>query len=152
MKAGIEILPVKLAHQLEADLARNFPVEFPPGEIAGRLAADVDGEGRRGGVKELLGVVVGKNDPEIRVERAQALADIGGDVAHLGDQRLVLGVRHGEELGRMRQHGAADHGRIHGFLLGARRLSRAGRDNKRASPAHEIVARSAADVGPLRDP
>ena len=84
-------------------------MEFAPGEIARRLAADMDGEGRRGGVKELLGVVVGKNDPEVGLERAQPLADIGGDFAHLGDQHLVLGVRHGEELGRMRQHGTADH-------------------------------------------
>ena len=30
--------------------------------------------------------------------------------------RLVLGLRHGEELRRMRQHGAADHGRHHGVL------------------------------------
>ena len=85
-------------------------MEFSAGEVAGGFAADVDGERRCGGVEELLGMVVGKNDPEIRVERAQPLADIGGDVADLGDQRLVLGVRHGEELGRMRQHGAADHG------------------------------------------
>ena len=110
----IEILPVKLAHQLEADLARNFPVEFAAGEFAGRLAADMDGERRRGGVEELLGVVVGEDDPEVGLERAQPFADVGCDLAHMGDQRLVLGVRHGEELRRMGQHGAADHGRHHG--------------------------------------
>ena len=38
---------------------------------------------------------------------------VGGDLADVGDQRLVLGVRHGEELRRMGQHGAADHGRHH---------------------------------------
>jgi hypothetical protein len=89
-------------------------MKFPPGEFAGCLAADVDGERRRGGVEELLGVIVGEDDPEVRIERAQPLADIGCDLADMGDQRLVLGVRHGEELRRMRQHGAADHGRHHG--------------------------------------
>ena len=61
----IEILPVELAHELEADLARNLPVEFAAGEFAGRLAADMHGEGRRRGVEELLGVIVGEDDPEV---------------------------------------------------------------------------------------
>src|SRR5262249_58071254 len=53
-EGGIEVLPVELAHDLEADLARDLPVEFPAGEIAARLAADMDGERRRRGVEELL--------------------------------------------------------------------------------------------------
>ena len=89
-------------------------MEFPPGKFAGCLAADVDCERRRGGVKKLLGVIIGKNDPEIRIERTQPLADVGGDVADMRHQRLVLGIGHGEELRRVRQHGAADHGRHHG--------------------------------------
>ena len=113
----VEILPVELAHQLEGDLARDLPVEFAAGELAGRLAADMDREGRRGGVEELLGVVVGEDDPEVGLERAQPLADVGRDLPHLRDHRLVLGVRQGEELGRMRQHCAADHGRLHGGSL-----------------------------------
>ena len=88
-------------------------MEFPAGEFAGRLAADMDGERRRGGVEELLGVIVGEDDPQVGLERAQPFADVGRDLAHMGDQRLVLGVRHGEELRRMGQHGAADHGRHH---------------------------------------
>ena len=67
----VEVLPVELAHDLEADLARDFPVEFAAGEFAGRLAADMDGERRRGVVEELLGVVVGEDDPEVGLERPQ---------------------------------------------------------------------------------
>ena len=105
-------------------------MEFPPGKIAAGLAADMDREGRGGRVKELLGVIVGKDDPQIGFECAQTLADVGGHFAHMRDQRLVLGVRHGEELGRMRQHGAADHGRHHGGSPFAAKLSRAKRNNK----------------------
>ena len=89
-------------------------MKFPAGELAGCLAADMDGERRRGGVEELLGVIVGEDDPQVGLERAQPVADVGRDLADMGDQRLVLGVRHGEELRRMGQHGAADHGRHHG--------------------------------------
>ena len=76
----IEILPVELAHDLEADLARHFPVKLAAGEFAGRLAADMDGERRRGGVEELLGVVVGEDDPQVGLVRAQPLADVGRDL------------------------------------------------------------------------
>ena len=110
----IEILPVELAHQLEADLARDLPVEFAAGEVAGRLAADMHGERRRRVVEELLGVIVGEDDPEVGLQRPQPLADLGRDLPHVLDVRLVLGVRHGEELRRMGQHRAADHGRHHG--------------------------------------
>src|SRR5215831_10860825 len=110
----IEILPIELAHQLEADLARDLPVELAPGELAVRLAADMNGERRTRGVEELLGVIVGEDDPQIGVERAQPVADVGRNLAHMRHHRLVLGVRHGEELGRVRQHGAANHRRHHG--------------------------------------
>src|SRR5262249_11552744 len=79
-EGGIEVLPVELAHDLEADLARNFPVELPAGEIAGRLAAHVDSERRRGGVEELLGMIVGEDDPEVGLQRVQLFADLGRDL------------------------------------------------------------------------
>ena len=105
----IEVLPVQLAHQFEADFARNLPVEFPAGELAARFAADVNCERRSRGVEELLGMVIGKNNPEIGVERAKPAANIGRDFAYMRDHSLVLCLRHGEELRRMRRHGAADH-------------------------------------------
>jgi hypothetical protein len=61
------------------------------------------------GVEELLGMVVGKNNPEVGLERTQPAADIGRDVAHMRDHRFVLCLGHGEELRRVRQHRATDH-------------------------------------------
>jgi hypothetical protein len=66
------------------------------------------GEWRRRVMEKLFGVVVGEDDPQIRLERLQPLADPRGDVAHRLHHLLVLGVRHGEELRRMWQHRAAD--------------------------------------------
>src|SRR5262249_2557365 len=43
----------------------------------------------------------------------QALADVSSHLSHACNDRLILSIRHGEELGRMRQHGTADHGRYH---------------------------------------
>jgi hypothetical protein len=103
-----------LANDLEADLARDLPMEFPAGEVAGRLAADMHGERRRGVVEELLGMVVGEDDPEVRLQRPQPVADIGRHLAHMLDVLLVLGLGHGEELRRMGQHRPADHRRHHG--------------------------------------
>src|SRR5262249_13798425 len=100
---------------LETDLARDLPVEFPAGEVATRLAADMDCERRRGGVEELLGVVIGEDDPEVGLQGAQLLADVGGHFPHVLDVLLVFGLGHGEELRRMGQHGAADHRRHHDF-------------------------------------
>src|SRR5262249_58967711 len=59
----IEILPVKLAHQLEGDLARYLPMELPTRKFAGRFASHMDGEGWGRGVKELLSMIVGEDDP-----------------------------------------------------------------------------------------
>jgi hypothetical protein len=61
-------------------------------------------------MEELVGVIVGKDDPEIRIKRTQSPADIGGNFAHMRDHCLVFGFRQGEELRRMWQHGAANHG------------------------------------------
>ena len=112
-EGGVEILPIELAHQREADFARHLPMKLAAGKLAGGLAADMYGEGRRGIVEELLGVIVGEDDPEVGLERAQPLPDLGRDRAHALDVRLVLGLGHGEELRGMRQHGAADDGRDH---------------------------------------
>ena len=106
----IEILPVQLPHQFEADLARYFPMEFSAGKFTARFTTDVNRERRSRGVEKLLGMVVGKDDPEIGVERPQPAANIGRDFAYMRDHGLVLCLRHGEELRRMRQHGPADHG------------------------------------------
>src|SRR5688500_8396476 len=42
----IEVLAIERTDDLEADLARNLPTKLAPGEIAGRLTADMDGERR----------------------------------------------------------------------------------------------------------
>src|SRR5712671_6540536 len=55
-ESRIEALPVELADELEAYLARYLPVEFATRELPTRLAADMDREGRRRMVEELLGV------------------------------------------------------------------------------------------------
>ena len=102
-------MAVELPHQFEADFAGNFPVKFSSGEFTARRAADVNRERRSGSVEELLGMIVGKDDPEVGIERTQPPPDIGRDFAHMRDHGLFLGLRHGEELRRMRQHRAADH-------------------------------------------
>ena len=114
-EGGIEVLPVELTHDLETDLARNLPVEFAAGEVAACLPADMDGERRRGSVEELLGMVIGEDDPEIGPQRAQLPADIGPDLPHMLNHVLIFGLGHSEELRRMGQHGAADHARHHDF-------------------------------------
>ena len=91
-------------------------MELAAGEFAGRLAADMHRERRCRIVEELLGVVVGEDDPEVRIERPQPPADIGRHLAHVLHELFVLGLRQGEELRRMGQHRAADHGGHHGFL------------------------------------
>src|SRR5215510_7920696 len=89
----IEILPVKLAHQLEGDLARNLPMELPAGKFAGRFASHMDGEGWGRGVKELLSMIVGEDDPEIGHESAQALADVSSHLSHACNDRLIFSIR-----------------------------------------------------------
>jgi hypothetical protein len=68
----------------------------------------MDGEGRRHIEKELLGMIVGKNDPQIGLHCLELVADLAGDGANPFDVRFVLGLRHGEELRRVGQHRAAD--------------------------------------------
>ena len=109
----IEILPIEFAHQLEPDLARHLPVKFSAGEFAARLTAHMDGEGRRDVVKELLTMIIREDDPQIGLHRLQPVADLARDAADLLDIRLVLGLRHGEELRRMGQHGPANDRRSH---------------------------------------
>jgi hypothetical protein len=64
-------------------------------------------------VEELLGVIVGEDDPEVGLQRSKLLADVGRHGPHAFDITLVLALRHGEELRRMGQHCAADHGGHH---------------------------------------
>jgi len=87
------------------------------------LAADVNREGRGRIVKELLGVIVGKNDPEVRIERTKFGSDVGCNCANALDIGLVLRLGHGEELGGVGQHGPADDGRLHGGSPLAREIS-----------------------------
>src|SRR5262249_39170348 len=93
-----------------ADLARHLPTKLAAGKLASGLAADMHRERRRGIVKELLGVIVGEDDPEVRLARAQPFSDFGRDRAHVLDVRLVLGLGHGEELWGKGEHGATDDG------------------------------------------
>src|ERR1700733_14229056 len=109
VEGRVEILTVELPNDLEADFARDVPVKFASGEFAAGFAADVDGEGGGGVMKELFCVIVGKNDPEVGLERLKLFADIRCDRAHLLDELLVLGVGHREELRGMRKHRAADY-------------------------------------------
>src|SRR5204862_25700 len=114
---------------------RNLPVEFPAGELAGGLAADMDGERRRAGVEELLGVIVGKDDPQIGFQRTQLSAHFGRDLAHVRDDRLVLGLRHGEELGRMGQRAGPSIPKIFFFARSVTRNSTSRNFRSRATCA-----------------
>src|SRR5689334_12387402 len=51
-KCRIEVLTIKLAHQLKPDLARNFPVKFSAGKFATGFTSDVNRKRRGSGVKE----------------------------------------------------------------------------------------------------
>ena len=62
-EGGIEALAIQLAHQLEARAAWDLPMEIMTREMPLCLTADMDGEGRRDMVEELLGVIVGEDDP-----------------------------------------------------------------------------------------
>ena len=106
----IKALAIQIAHQGLADRAGHLPMEVAAGKVPGRLAADMDGERRCHGVKELLRVVVGEDDPQVGFQRCELRADPRRDVAHAGHGCLVLGLRQGEELRGMRQHGATDDG------------------------------------------
>src|SRR5262245_47912273 len=112
----IETLSVKLADEFEADGAGNVPMKVVAGEMPVCDPADVDGERRRHGMKELLGMVVGEDDPEIRLQLAQFAADLRRYVAHPVDVGPVLGGRQGKELGSMRKHRAADDSSDHGIF------------------------------------
>src|SRR5471032_3005911 len=83
----IKILPIKLADDFEADLARHLPMKFAAGEFTGGLPAHMDREWWRCVVEELFGVIVGEDDPEVGVQGAKPLTDIGG---HLPDMLDIL--------------------------------------------------------------
>jgi len=75
-------------------------VEIVPREMTRRLAPHMHRERRRRMMEKLFGVVVGENDPQIRLQHPQLLAD---DVTDRLDHLLVLGIRQREELRGMRQ-------------------------------------------------
>src|SRR5206468_2557993 len=99
--------------QLYADLARHVPAEIMPGEMTGGLAAYVNGERRRRLMEELLRVVVGEDDPEIRLQGAKLFTNPRRDIAHGLDDVHVFRVGQREKLWRMRQHRATNDGTLH---------------------------------------
>ncbi len=107
----VEASGVEAADQLEADFARHPPIEPAAGELALGLGADMDREGRRHGVEELLGMVVRKDDPEVGGQRLEPCADLGRGRLDPLDRVAVLGLRHREELRGVGQHGPADDAR-----------------------------------------
>jgi hypothetical protein len=120
-------------------------MEFSSGEFTCRFASHMDGEGRRCGVKELFGMIVREDDPKIGLQCTQAPTDVSGYLAYVLDDRLVLGIRHGEELRRMRQHRAADYGRYHDRSPSPRQY-RGGR-NTTLPPKHRLRQSSPVSVG-----
>ena len=58
--------------------------------------------------QELIGVVVGDDDPDIGAQRRQPPPTSPMAVAHALDRRLVLGLGQREELRRMRHQRAAE--------------------------------------------
>ena len=67
-------------------------------------------------MKELLGVVVGEDDPEIRLQLAKFPADFRRYGAHPLDIVAVFSRRHREELRGMRKHRPTNNRRNHGFF------------------------------------
>jgi hypothetical protein len=53
----------------------------------------VDREGRRSGVKELLGMIVREDDPKIGLQRTQPPTDISGYLADVRDDCPVFVIR-----------------------------------------------------------
>jgi hypothetical protein len=76
-EGGVEALAVELADEFQADRARDLPLEVATREVSLRRAADMNGERRCDRMEELLGVVVGEDDPEIGLQLAQLRADFG---------------------------------------------------------------------------
>src|SRR5215467_6586504 len=61
----VEPLTVQLPHEFEAEFARHFPAELSSSELTFGNIPDMDREGRRRLMKELLGMVVRKDDPQV---------------------------------------------------------------------------------------
>jgi hypothetical protein len=86
------------------------------GEMPVRGPTNMDRKRRRHGMKELLGMVVGKDDPKIRLQLAQFAADLCRYGAHPIDIGPIFGWRHGEELRGMRKHRPANDSCDHGIF------------------------------------
>ena len=60
-------------------------------------------------MKELLGMVVGEDDPQIGAQRLELSTNLGGRLFDAGDRASVLGFGHRKELRGMGQHRPANH-------------------------------------------
>jgi hypothetical protein len=110
---AIKALPIQLPDELDADLARDLPAKLAAGEGATALVADMNREGRCRLVEELFGVVVRKDDPEVRRHRFEPGADVGRCSLDAVNGAPIFGLGHREELRGVGQHGPADHTRHH---------------------------------------
>ena len=105
-ESRVKTLPVELAHKLEGNLAGNSPVEFPTGKFARCLPSNVNCERWCNIMEELLSVIIGKDDPEIRLQRFQPTADITSYLLNRCYHIFGFGVGLGKELRSMREHGS----------------------------------------------
>jgi hypothetical protein len=65
-------------------------------------------EGRNAAHDEIVAMRVRDHDEEVGVERAKFVADLAHRRVDPGDLRLVLGLRQGQELRRVRHDRGAD--------------------------------------------
>ena len=115
---GIEPGAVEILDQRKPDFAGDIELELASRKGSPPHPAHVQGERRRDVGEELLRVVVADHDPDIGLERLEALADLRRHLLDAGDGRLVLGLGLGEELRGVRQHRAAEDGRVgHGVSI-----------------------------------
>src|SRR5262249_7369994 len=82
----------------------HTPMKSATSELALCLVADMDREGRRGSVEELVYMVVGEDDPKIGAERPQSGADLCRRRLDALDRVGILGFGHREKF---TGHGAA---------------------------------------------
>ena len=109
----IEPFRLQVADELGRERARHLVFEVAAGEGPARLGAPVQGERRHAMEQELVGVIVGDDDVDIGLEGCQPPAIFLGQFPDALDVGLVLGLRQGEELRRVRHANAADNARIH---------------------------------------
>jgi len=106
-----------LPDKFETDLARNLPAEIPARKHALSRVADMDRERWGRLMKELLGMVVRKDDPKFGRHGLEPGAYFGRHRLDSLDRVAILGFRHREELRGMGQHRPTDNAGIHGSAL-----------------------------------